>query len=168
MPVSLPPLIDKESRVIILGTMPSEISLEKNEYYANPQNQFWKIIYGIYNQTPSDDYEEKCSFLLSRKISLWDVLYSCEREGSSDSRINNSFANSFNELINNYHGIKAVFFNGEKAETLFNRLIKNNLDNFLFYHRLPSSSSANTSMTLNGKIEEWKIVKQYIVRPMCS
>ena len=168
MPVSLPPLIDKESRVIILGTMPSEISLERNEYYANPRNQFWKIIYGIYNQTPSDDYEEKCSFLLSRKISLWDVLYSCEREGSSDSRIRNPASNDFINLFNNYPDIKAVFFNGEKAETLFNRLVKNNLNRFFFYHRLPSSSSANTKMTFDGKIEEWKIVKQYIVRPMCS
>jgi len=168
MPVSLPPVIDKESRVIILGTMPSEISLERKEYYANPRNQFWKIIYGIYNQTPSDDYEERCSFLLSRKIALWDVLYSCEREGSSDSRINNSVANNFNELFNDYPGIKAIFFNGKKAENLFNRLVKNNLDSFLFYHRLPSSSSANTRMTLDDKIREWKIVQQYILRPMCS
>lgn len=168
MPVSLPPVIDKESRVIILGTMPSKISLESKEYYANPRNQFWKIIYGIYNQAPSDDYDEKCSFLLSRKIALWDVLYSCEREGNADANIANPIPNDFKDLFNNYPGIKAIFFNGKKAENLFNRLVKNSLDSFFFYHRLPSSSSANTRMTLNGKIEEWKIVKQYILRPMCS
>ena len=168
MPVSLPPVIDTESRVIILGTMPSDISLERKEYYANPRNQFWKIIYGIYNQTPSDDYNEKCSFLLSRKIALWDVLYSCERERNADANITNPVPNDFKSLFNDYPGIKAVFFNGKRAETLFNRLAKNSLDGFLFYQRLPSSSSANSRMTLDEKAKEWKIVKQYILRPMCS
>ena len=83
-----PPVIDKNTEILILGSLPSDISILKGEYYANPQNQFWRIIFTIYNSgVPIVEYNKKLELLLKNKIGLWDVLTEANRPGSLDSNI---------------------------------------------------------------------------------
>lgn len=84
---SFEPLVDKESKVLILGSMPGVMSLNKQQYYGNPRNHFWKIIYSLFNEVEDELYEQKKAFLLRKGIALWDVINNCYREGSLDSNI---------------------------------------------------------------------------------
>jgi len=163
MITSFKPIIDENCKILILGTMPSIKSLEKQQYYGNKQNQFWKIIYGLFNQAIEDDYEHKKAFLLNRHIAIWDVLESCDREGSSDSKIINPIPNDFETFFNKYSDIKAVCFNGSKAEELFRKLVigKMHLKEGLIFYRLPSTSPANV-MQFKDKLEQWKVILSYL------
>ena len=121
---SFEPISGENPKVLILGTMPGKKSLEVKKYYANKQNQFWRIIYGLFNDVVEEDYEKRKAFLKIHHIAVWDVLKSCDREGSSDSKIIRPVPNDFETFFMNYPGIKAVFFNGKKAGELFNKLVK--------------------------------------------
>jgi len=150
---SFPQIVDEQSKVLILGTMPGERSLAKNEYYANPTNQFWKIISFVTGDNFNTSYEEKKKLLLKNKIAIWDVLMHCEREGSLDTNISDEVPNDFKTFFEKYPAIMAVFFNGGKAADLFP---KHNLAlPEKVYKTLPSTSSANTTMTFNEKANVW-------------
>jgi len=82
-----PPIVNKKSKVIVLGSMPGEESLKDSEYYAYSSNAFWKIMADLFGFDSSLKYEDKTNILLKNKIALWDVMYLCEREGSLDSNI---------------------------------------------------------------------------------
>jgi methylated-DNA-[protein]-cysteine S-methyltransferase len=158
---SLDPIIDKNSRVLILGTMPGPESLRRKRYYANPGNQFWKIIYRVLDESedPPSEYEQKIEFLRENGIALWDVLKSCEREGASDSMISNGQPNDFGSLPRDCPGLKRIFFNGKKAEHLFKNygcaeLVKSK--------RLPSTSSANARMSAEEKIRCWRVIRDFL------
>lgn len=158
---SFPPIVDENSQVLILGTMPGNKSLQLNQYYANPTNQFWKILSYITGGNFNVEYEIKKKVLLKYNIAVWDVLMHCEREGSLDVNISDEFPNDFKIFFAKYPNIKAVFFNGSKAADLFNKyhLGANNK----FYKTLPSTSSANTSMTFNDKAGIWKTeIEKYL------
>ena len=156
------PVIDKNCKVLILGTMPSQKSLQKMEYYGNPQNAFWKIIYALFCIPMDTDYKKRTSFLLKNNIAIWDVLYNCEREGSSDSKIKKPITNDFKTLLQNYPKIKSIFFNGQKAEALFMKLIWEktplNLD---LLHRLPSTSPAH-AISFDKKLKAWQVILDYL------
>lgn len=156
---SFEPIINAECRVLILGSMPSVQSLRKREYYGNPQNHFWRIIYGLFGEMPDQDYECRKAFILKHRIALWDVLKCCERPGSSDADITNPTANNIPGLLGRYPAVHSVFFNGAKSEELFNRFFKGWLKNRreLHFQRLPSTSPART-MKLEEKLEEWQII----------
>jgi hypoxanthine-DNA glycosylase len=77
---SFAPIVDEICRILILGSMPGEESIRQHQYYTNPRNQFWKIIYHIYNAEMDGDYHKKTEFLLSKQIALWDVIESCHRK----------------------------------------------------------------------------------------
>ncbi|HZK35288.1 MAG TPA: DNA-deoxyinosine glycosylase [Bacillota bacterium] len=158
---SFPPIVDKECRVLILGTMPSVRSLEKQEYYGHPQNHFWRIIYGLFDKEVGVEYQKKKAFLLKHQIALWDVLAFCKREGSSDSNIKNPVANDIPGLLLRYPGIRAIFCDSIKAEELFNRFARDQISSDISYHRLPSPSPART-MKWQDKLEEWRIVLNYL------
>ncbi|WP_138205126.1 DNA-deoxyinosine glycosylase [Haloimpatiens lingqiaonensis] len=163
MTTSFEPIIDKNCKILILGTMPSVRSLEKQQYYGNKRNQFWKIIYGLSNKEVEEDYENRKTFLLNQHIAIWDVLKSCDREGSSDSKIINPVSNDFETFFNQYPGIKTVFFNGSKAEELFIKLVIGKMcfkEGLLFY-RLPSTSPAN-AIRFKDKLERWKVILSYL------
>jgi hypoxanthine-DNA glycosylase len=144
--ISFPPIVNNNSRVLILGTMPGNKSLKMNQYYANPQNQFWRILSEITSNNFITSYEEKKRLLLKNGIALWDVLMHCEREGSLDVNISDELPNDFVDFFHHYPGIRKVGFNGKKAKKLFEKfcLYKTGLD----YWTLPSTSSANTSLHL--------------------
>jgi len=156
---SFDPIVDKNCKILILGTMPSVMSLKKQQYYGSKQNHFWKIIYSLFNQDVEEDYEKRKLFLLNHHIALWDVLEICEREGSSDSKIVNPVPNNFEAFFNKYPNIKTVFFNGSKAEELFRKLVigKMNLNEGMTFHRLPSTSPANI-MPFKDKLDQWRAI----------
>src|SRR5690625_8040424 len=83
--ISFPPVLPETPRVLILGSMPGGMSLEKQEYYGNPRNHFWDILFELFQQDPLTDYEEKMQFLKQHQIALWDTIGTCYREGSLDS-----------------------------------------------------------------------------------
>ena len=157
---SFDPIIDDNSRVLILGSMPGKISLEKGEYYAHSRNMFWKLIYSIFGAQPDQTYEEKKSFLKSKKIALWDVIKECDRSGSSASKIINSIINDFEGLLARNPNIRYILFNGKKAESLFKRNVVNITKFQIILFTLPSSSPANASISLNNKMETWNQIKE--------
>jgi len=157
---SFDPIIDDNSRVLILGSMPGKISLEKGEYYAHSRNMFWKLIYSIFGAQPDQTYEEKESFLKSKKIALWDVIKECDRSGSSDSKIINSIIHDFEGLLARNPNIRYILFNGKKAESLFKRNVVNITKFQIILFTLPSSSPANASISLNNKMETWNQIKE--------
>lgn len=151
---SFPPIVDENSKILILGTLPGNKSLQFNQYYANPTNQFWKILSFICGADFITDYEIKKRLLLKNNIGIWDVLMHCEREGSLDVNISDEVSNDFEIFFTKYPNIKAVFFNGSKAEQLFGTYNLFNANKS--YITLPSTSSANTSMTFEKKAKSWK------------
>lgn len=143
-------------KILILGTLPSEESIKKQEYYSNTKNQFWFIISNVFeNQTIEfNNYNEKVSFLKKHHIVLWDVLKSAEREGSLDKNIKNVIYNDLDTYIKE-HKIHKILLNGGKATKLFKKYIKSNRLN-LKYISLTSTSNANTRYTVKTKINIWK------------
>ena len=106
---SFPPIISKKSKILILGSIPGAKSLEKQEYYAHPQNHFWKILFCMFGEEFSADYQDRLKLLEKHHIALWDTIESCEREGSQDVKIKNETANQIPDLLEKYYNIKAVF-----------------------------------------------------------
>lgn len=125
---SFSPIIDEKCEILILGTMLGAESLRKKQYYGYGRNDFWKIIFSLFDKELSNDYEEKKAFLLENKIALWDVIKKCERETSSDAKIKNPTANDFSSLFIDYPNLKCIYFNGKKAEALYKKLVSKNLN----------------------------------------
>ncbi|MDX1357294.1 MAG: DNA-deoxyinosine glycosylase [Clostridia bacterium] len=153
---SFAPIIDHKCRILILGSIPGAESLRKQEYYGHPQNKFWDVIYGVFGKSPDYDYEDKKKFLLDQNIALWDVIKSCERTGSLDSKIKNAIVNDFQSLLSDHPRIKHIFFNGRTAEKLFK-------ENFTFAGikttYLGSTSPAH-AVPMERRLSEWSLVLQ--------
>lgn len=143
------PLVDKNSTVLILGSMPSNKSIEMQEYYAHPQNRFWKIMANIY-QTSLDCYEHKLCLLKRQRIALWDVIDSCERIGSLDANIKQVNANDLLVLLSQYQNIKKIICNGKKSGEILEKVYGDKIK--IPYVILPSTSPANASYSLETLI----------------
>ena len=153
---TLKPIYDNDSKILILGSMPSIKSRELNFYYANPTNRFWKIFEILFN-TKLTTIEEKINFLHKNHIALFDVFKSVEIKKSSDSSIKNYTLNDLSPITSN-NKINAIFITGKKAYETF---IKNNsLDIKVFY--LPSPSSANAKLNLNDLVNHYKIILDFL------
>ena len=160
---SLDPLIDENSRILILGTMPGPESLRRKQYYANPGNQFWKIMYRVLGESnaPPSDYMERINFLKKNGVALWDVLENCEREGASDSSIRNGKPNDFKTLLRQYPTLQRIFFNGKTAEYFFKKCASS--ESALVQPAvLPSTSSANARMSADEKVRSWRGIKDFL------
>lgn len=153
------PIIDKNCIVLILGSIPGEESLRKNEYYANSNNLFWDLIYSQYGVQVDSKYEEKCRFLLDRKIAIWDVLKAANREGSLDSNINSEIPNDIHLFLKGYPNIKHIFFNGTTSEKLFKKHFKDIYKN-MHCKVLPSSSPTPGKYvkSIEEKRKEWQCI----------
>jgi len=152
-----PPLIDENTKVIVLGTIPGDRSIITGEYYANPTNQFWKIIFRAFNLGESVlEYKDKTELLLRNRIGLWDVLYRANRAGSLDSNIHNEEFNDFEQLFKDFPKISVIIFNGQKPANYFKGF--GNIPKDFEYYILPSTSSANTNKSFERKFQEWKEV----------
>jgi methylated-DNA-[protein]-cysteine S-methyltransferase len=160
---SFAPVIDPDTRILILGTMPSIISLQKGEYYANPRNNFWRIVFAVFDRPQgleqSPGYAEKIGFLRQNRIGLWDVLRECEREGSGDSEINGGVSNDLLELTSIYRNVRCICFNGQKARKLFFRSNDERSFTDVNFISLPSTSPANAGMPFNEKVEKWRAIR---------
>lgn len=153
------PFYNENSKVLILGTIPSPKSREAGFYYAHPQNRFWKVLSEILNETFPETIIQRKELLLKHSIALWDVLESCEIEGASDSSIKNPKPNNINKIINE-SDIKAIFTTGKKAETLYNKYC---LEKTKFTCiSLPSTSPANCQINYEKLKEEYKIILKYL------
>lgn len=159
MPTGFPPVADREARLLILGTMPSVASLEKRQYYGHARNAFWPILFSLWEQPLSDDYEQRCRFALDRHLSLWDVLEGCEREGSADASIAAPRPNDFAAFAREHPHICAVFFNSANAQRFYQKLVTPDPWAALPKIALPSTSPAR-AMTFDKKKELWRPLRQ--------
>ncbi|MBB4804855.1 hypoxanthine-DNA glycosylase [Chryseobacterium defluvii] len=155
---SFPPIIDHHSRILILGSIPGVRSLEKQQYYAHPQNAFWKIIFTLLNEEFTEDYAGRVSILKKYHIALWDVIDSCERKGSLDTEIRNEEANQIAELLEEHPNIGAIFCNGGKSYKNLQKILGKNFRIPIFL--LPSTSPLHT-VSLEKKLEEWKKLLEF-------
>ena len=154
-----PPLYDKNSKVLILGSFPSVKSREQLFFYGHPQNRFWKVISAVIVANTPVTIKEKQNFLYENHIALWDVIASCDITGSSDSSIKNVVPNDLTEILENAD-IKQIFVNGKTAEKYYNKYIRDTISKEAIC--LPSTSPANAGWSIDKLITAWQIVKTYI------
>ncbi len=151
------PIIPANPKVLILGTMPSVVSLEEAFYYAHPRNAFWSIIasFAGYSLESIEEKKRACDQL---GIYLWDVLQACERQGSLDSAIQAPSANNFERVFNTFPDLKTVAFNGQAAEKLFKKEVfkKQSLPDELQLISLPSTSPAYAAISFEDKRDLWQ------------
>lgn len=153
MITSLPSIVNSNTKILILGTIPGIASLEKQEYYAHQRNHFWKIIHTLFHNMPvSVIFDEKIKLLQSNRIGLWDVLGNCERKGSLDLHIKNQTENDFISLFQEFPGITTIVFNGKESHRYFSK--KFGQMEGITYYVMPSTSPANT-MSFENKLKIW-------------
>ena len=157
---SFPPIANKDSKILILGSIPGVKSLEMQQYYAHPQNKFWKIICEIFNEEFTTNYQQRIEILEKHHIALWDVIDTCERKGSLDSEIRNEEANKIEELLQNFPNIKAIFCNGQKSYKNLQKILPK--DFYLPIIVLPSTSPAHASLRYEEKLLSWQKIKNYL------
>ncbi|MBR4305385.1 MAG: DNA-deoxyinosine glycosylase [Ruminiclostridium sp.] len=150
---NIPPVFDKNSEILILGSFPSVKSREAKFFYGHPQNRFWKVISSVFGCDCPETTEEKKNFLLANRIALWDVIYSCDIEGSSDSSVKNAVPNDIARVLNNSN-ITRIFTNGNLSYNLYNKLCISDTD--IAAVKLPSTSPANAGWSLQRLTDEWK------------
>jgi double-stranded uracil-DNA glycosylase len=159
---SFPPIAARTSRVLILGTMPSKASLRARQYYAHPQNLFWRIIGGIVGFDPVIPYDTRVALVRSADLAIWDVLKSCTRASSLDSDIDGATAvpNDIAAFLAAHPQIRRICFNGAKAEALYIKHVRPRLGAYpdVQYVRLPSTSPANASLALTEKVRAWQAI----------
>jgi len=152
---SFEPVYDKASEILILGTLPSVKSRENNFYYGHKQNRFWKVLATLLKEPVPDTIEEKKAMLLAHRIALWDVIASCEIEGSSDSSIRNVVPNDIRPILKTAD-IRQIYVNGGTAEKLYKKYIFPETGRAAV--RLPSTSPANAACSLDNLIGQWKVI----------
>ncbi len=165
MKEGFPPIANEQATILILGAMPGEESLRKKEYYANSRNTFWEIISKLFGFEYDASYEERTKMLAKNRIAIWDVMQTCERQGSLDSAIVNRtiVENDFVSFYRNHSNIKHVFFNGVKAEKEYLKRVLPGLPDEakdIKYSRLPSTSPAMAKLSFDDKLLEWSDIKR--------
>ena len=161
---SFPPISRKDAETLILGSLPGRKSLELQQYYAHPQNAFWKLMAAIFETDPASNYSSRKRLLTRNRVALWDVLEAAERPGSLDSDIVHATAqaNDFQEFFRRHPRIRRVFFNGRKSEEIFRRrvlpLIAAEFPG-IRYAGLPSTSPAHAGMSFAKKLVRWRAIR---------
>lgn len=147
------PVYDSSSEILILGSFPSVKSREEGFFYGYPQNRFWKVTSAVCGEEIPKTIEEKRAFLLRNHIALWDVIHSCDIEGSNDSSIRNVVPNDLNKIL--YAAdIKVIYVNGKTAYRYYHKYIeKETLREAVC---LPSTSPANASWSTDKLVHEWQ------------
>ena len=158
--VGLAPLVSPTTRVLILGSFPGVRSLQTQQYYAHPQNQFWKILQAIWPSSPheicANSYEKRSAWLLERGLGVWDVYASCEREGSLDTAIRNAAINDIAGL--RLPQLQAIAHNGGESH----KHARHTQTLGVPVYKLPSTSPANASWTFERKLAAWReVFEQY-------
>lgn len=155
----IPPVYDKNSKILILGSFPSVRSRETGFFYGHPGNRFWRVMAEVLDDTLPETIEEKRVLLLKHHIALWDVIRSCDIEGSSDSSIRNVIPNDMEQIFDTAK-INAIFVNGRTAEKYYKKYI--DPDPARPVYCLPSTSPANAAWSLERLAGEWKSVRRFL------
>ncbi len=151
MRTGLPPVVGTAPRVLILGSFPSQTSLDTGRYYANVRNQFWRLLGSVFGFDATLPYEQRTAAVTGAGVALWDVVHSCRRAGSLDSNIDRKtlVLNDFTVFLGDHPSIERIFANGLTAHDLFGRVPGERTAT-----RLPSSSPAAT-MAFENKLAAW-------------
>ena len=156
--LGLPPIVSSNTRLLVLGSFPSVASLARQQYYAHPQNQFWKILQAIWPSSPrltsEDSYEKRSEWVLGRGLGVWDVYAACERQGSLDTAIRHPQVNDFASLMRDCPQLWGIAHNGGESfrHAKYTALLG------LPVYKLPSTSPANASWSFERKLAAWREV----------
>jgi len=154
----LPPLVTGQTRMLVLGSFPSVTSLARQQYYAHPQNAFWRILQAIWPSSPyeisASSYQKRIDWMLGKGLGLWDVYASCEREGSLDTAIRAPQVNDLADLMRRCPQLRVIAHNGGESF----RHASHTRALGLTVYRLPSTSPANASWTFERKLAAWREV----------
>ena len=150
------PVYDKDSKVLILGSFPSVKSREEGFFYGHPQNRFWKVTASIFDEEIPRTPQEKKAFLIRNHIALWDVIGSCDIDGSSDSSIRNVKVNDISMILTTAD-IKAIYLNGKKAYHLYQQYLEPTINRESIC--LPSTSPANAAWSLERLKQAWSVIR---------
>lgn len=151
---SFSPISNSETKVLILGTLPGDRSLQLGEYFAHPRNRFWKIIAAITHNPVPQNYNQKLELLHQTGIGVWNVLHSASRKGSLDSAIQDEVPNDITGFITQHKYLKVIGFDGLKAEALYNKYFTRKND--IKYVSLPACSPANARFNLTALCNRWQ------------
>ncbi len=151
---SFPPVVDTRARVLVLGTLPGEESLRRQQYYAHPRNLFWPILFALFDASPADEYDARLAFAQARRVALWDVCAHGEREASADATIRREAPNAIDRLLDAHPQIVAVVFNGSGAQRLHDRHFARRPG--LAYLAMPSTSPAHARLDFAAKLSRWR------------
>jgi TDG/mug DNA glycosylase family protein len=154
----LPPVVGERPRVLILGSFPGRQSLLKEEYYANPQNHFWRIMDALFRIDYRLPYCVRILRLIEHRIALWDVISTCFREGSADDRIQNPVCNNLADFLISYPTLRLVALNGSAAGRYYSKIT---LPDAIPSVILPSTSPANTRFVFSEKVRRWEVVRTH-------
>jgi len=149
----LPPVIGAQARVLILGSFPSAASLAAQQYYAHPQNQFWRVLGAVVGQPLKEmDYPARLAAVQAAGIAIWDVFASCERDGSLDAAIRDAAPNDLAGLRRAAPLLRRVCFNGRMAARRIREIEALGFDAVV----LPSTSPAHAGMSFEDKLARWR------------
>ena len=157
-----PPVYDENSRVLILGSLPSVRSRQEGFFYGHPRNRFWQVLSQLLSEPLPTDIPQKQALLLRRNIALWDVISRCEITGSSDASIRSVTPADLQSLVSRSQ-IDHVFLNGQAAARVYQRYQADALA--LPYTVLPSTSPANAAYPLGTLVDCWQPVADALSRP---
>ncbi len=155
----IPPLYDANSKILILGSFPSVKSREAMFFYGHPQNRFWSVLAAVLGEEVPHTVEEKRKMVLKHNIAMWDVIASCDIEGSADSSASNVEVNDLTEIINNSN-VTQIFTNGKTAYKYYEKYTEQKTG--IKSVCLPSTSPANAAWSKDKLIDEWKIINKYL------
>ena len=151
----IPPLYDENSKILILGSFPSVQSREQQFFYGHKQNRFWKVLAALLECPVPVDIAEKKKMLLEHQIAVWDVIASCNIEGSSDASIKDVKPNDLSKILDSCD-IRAIYANGNKSYELYQKHIYPQIHREII--KLPSTSPANAAFSLERLVEKWQLI----------
>jgi len=153
-----PPLARRDARILILGSLPGQMSLRLNQYYGQPRNAFWRIMAATFSFPPDLPYSDRVAALQSHHIAAWDVCASAFRPGSLDSNLSDIVINDFHVFFKTHKAIRLICFNGQTSEKLYRRNALPTLPRpfaEIPTRQLPSTSPAHAGMTFARKLAQW-------------
>lgn len=161
---SFPPIVDEKSRILIVGTMPGNQSLQTGQYYAQAKNHFWDIMFRILVENydcfklaqETELYSRKIDLLLENQIALWDALKFCDRKGNLDKSIRNEIKNDFDSFFVRNSNIHTIIFNGQKACKYFKESFGHILTEKNIKTKILNSTSSTNANNVFGILKEWK------------
>lgn len=155
----IPPVYDRKSRILILGSLPSVASRQSRFFYGHPRNRFWELMALLLTEAVPTSIEQKRALLLRHRIALWDVIKRCDIIGSSDASIKNAEPNDLTDILA-AAPIRAIFANGARSCQLYERYTEQQTGRAII--RLPSTSPANAAYSLTRLQDEWQVILPYL------